>query len=279
MSVQLFDFNGAEVPLKFWTFPGGERNVRIEGTLLNGYQRTIKCMFKSSDDIVDIILLVNAIRNINPVPYINLEIPYFPFARQDRVMVKGEPHALQAFAGVINMLDFGSIYCEDPHSDVLAGLFPPGKFKYATQAELFFNACPVNLTKCAIISPDAGALKKIYAVAKATELPVIEAFKVRDPATGAILTSYIDAYAEELKVYDTLIIVDDICDGGRTFIELAKVIKEMGFTGKLVLKVTHGLFSKGIECLDCFNQVYANNNFNDAVDLNAFNNRVANAVS
>ena len=38
--------------------------------------------------------------------------------------------------------------------------------------------------------------------------------------------------------------VDDICDGGRTFIELGKVLRAKG-ASKLVLSVTHGIFSRG----------------------------------
>jgi phosphoribosylpyrophosphate synthetase len=45
-----------------------------------------------------------------------------------------------------------------------------------------------------------------------------------------------------------ILIVDDICDGGATFIELAKIIKPMN-PSSLTLFVTHGIFSKGFEPL------------------------------
>jgi ribose-phosphate pyrophosphokinase len=71
---------------------------------------------------------------------------------------------------------------------------------------------------------------------------------------------------EELAKKDFLI-VDDICDGGRTFIELAKVLRPWT-TGKIYLYVTHGIFSNG---LDVFNSlidgVYTANPF-PKVDLN-----------
>jgi ribose-phosphate pyrophosphokinase len=45
------------------------------------------------------------------------------------------------------------------------------------------------------------------------------------------------------------LIVDDICDGGRTFTELAKVLKK--WTDMPVdLYVTHGIFSKGMSVFD-----------------------------
>ena len=53
-------------------------------------------------------------------------------------------------------------------------------------------------------------------------------------------------------------IVDDTCDGGRTFIELAKVLRARN-AGKIELYVTHGIFSKGLkelsEHFDCIHSL------------------------
>ena len=117
-------------------------------------------------------------------------------------------------------------------------------------------------------------LKKIYKVAKKTGLTVVEAKKVRDVATGQIMKTEIDS--DQLVGVDTAIIVDDICDGGRTFTELSKVIRESGFQGELILCVTHGIFSKGLDVFDGpngFDSVYTVNNINN-VDIDAFNNRI-----
>ena len=58
----------------------------------------------------------------------------------------------------------------------------------------------------------------------------------------------------------TGIIVDDICDGGRTFIELGKIIRKD--YDRLILCVTHGIFSKGVEPLDVFDEIYSTNSWN-----------------
>jgi ribose-phosphate pyrophosphokinase len=50
------------------------------------------------------------------------------------------------------------------------------------------------------------------------------------------------------------VICDDICDGGRTFIEIAKAIQDVRpkeiFNDKIYLCVTHGIFSAGFEELE-----------------------------
>jgi len=57
--------------------------------------------------------------------------------------------------------------------------------------------------------------------------------------------------------------VDDICDGGGTFLGLATALKEKN-AGKLSLIVSHGIFSKGFEELNkSFDTVFTTNSFRD----------------
>jgi ribose-phosphate pyrophosphokinase len=270
--IKLHSLDG-EVSLKWWTFPGGERSVRIEGTLKIPFHPLIVCHFKSSNDLIDVLLLNNALRN-KGIKNISLVIPYFPFARQDRVMVDGEPFALQVAVQLIKSCNFDTITIKDPHSDVLAGMFEPGQLIVLPQWDLWAKEINKELNidesrayddearsypNPCLVSPDAGALKKIYKLSAKTGnttwerpcLPVVEAGKQRDVTTGNIVATTIDSAA--VMCYNTFFVVDDICDGGRTFIELAKVIKEANPLAKLVLCVTHGIFSKGKEVL---NEVY-----------------------
>jgi ribose-phosphate pyrophosphokinase len=56
------------------------------------------------------------------------------------------------------------------------------------------------------------------------------------------------------------LIVDDICDGGRTFIELAKVLRPLT-SGQVKLYVTHGIFSAGFEALAGLDRIFVANPF------------------
>jgi ribose-phosphate pyrophosphokinase len=60
------------------------------------------------------------------------------------------------------------------------------------------------------------------------------------------------------------VIIDDICDGGRTFVELAKAIKDGRPTAKVYLVVTHGIFSAGFyELNELFEGIYCTNSYED----------------
>jgi ribose-phosphate pyrophosphokinase len=202
---------------------------------------------------------------------IELTVPYFPFSRQDRVMTDGESFGLQSVVDLIKMCNFVSVTTWDIHSDVAGAMFPAGVFRNVSQDELWadFIRAMTKSETTVIVSPDAGALKKIYKVAGATGQSVVEAKKIRDVATGHIVKTEIDG--TKLSGFERVVIVDDICDGGRTFIELAKVIRDSGFKGTLVLCVTHGIFSKGLDVfLEDFDEIHTMNNINN-VDLDSFN--------
>ncbi len=97
-----------------------------------------------------------------------------------------------------------------------------------------------------LVSPDGGALKKIYKLSEhLAGMPVVECGKTRDVLTGKL--SGFKVYADNLDGASCLV-VDDICDGGGTFTGLAEALKSKG-AGQLFLAVSHGIFSKGVDVL------------------------------
>jgi ribose-phosphate pyrophosphokinase len=121
--------------------------------------------------------------------------------------------------------------------------------------------------RTAFISPDAGALKKIYDLAKIFKAEnVTTASKVRDVLTGNIVRTELPTM--NLDGIEQIVIIDDICDGGRTFIELAKVIKQQ--TNKpIYLIVSHGIFSAGIGELNIyFSGIFCTNSVKDINETN-----------
>jgi ribose-phosphate pyrophosphokinase len=101
-------------------------------------------------------------------------------------------------------------------------------------------------------------------------MPFIQAEKIRDPNTGAITSTKVNI---EKHVGDkNFLIMDDICDGGRTFIELAKVLRPLT-TGKIMLYVTHGIFSAGLEVfLGYIDEIYCANSWLPAQEITQASN-------
>jgi ribose-phosphate pyrophosphokinase len=240
----MIKLNGAEYT-KF-TFPSGEINVKISN--VNSSNIDITFDFERSEEIVELMLVVDAIKRYNSHRDLGLGklyMRYVPFGRQDRVMQKGESLSIKVFCDLINSMGFTRVLIDDAHSSVTTSLLD--NCLEFEQKDIFVKYL-LDKEDFYLISADGGALKKIYKLAESVNtLGVIECSKERDVKTGQITRTVAHCYKD--IVGKECVIVDDICDGGRTFIEIAKTLKIIG-CGKITLCVTHGLFTKGLEVFD-----------------------------
>lgn len=244
------------IDYNFFTFSGGEPHIKIISELENVAEVTITHRIQSFNDIGTLLLATNALKNIG-VQKLHVVLPYFPAARQDRLMVSGEPLSVKVYADIINAQNFESVTVFDPHSEVTPALLNNCKvIDNHTFIEQIIQQLSDDLL---LISPDGGALKKIYKVATYLQnYEVIECSKIRNVKTGQ-LTGF-KVYTDDLQGKDCLI-VDDICDGGGTFLGLAKELKAKN-SGNLYLAISHGIFSKGFEELEKhFTKIFTTDSF------------------
>ena len=224
-----------------FTFSGGEPHIKINSNLDCSKAITITHRVNAFNDLGLICLAVDALKRMG-VKEMNLFIPYFPAARQDRVMVNGEPLSVKVYADIINSLHFNKVTIFDPHSEVAPALI--NHCAIIANHKFIEKVISIIGNTVKIISPDGGALKKIYRVSEFLGgTPVVECSKSRDVKTGKL--SGFKVYDDDLKQTDCLV-VDDICDGGGTFIGLATELKNKN-AGNLYLAISHGIFSKGFD--------------------------------
>lgn len=259
------DHNQAAHRIKFesFTFPGGEPHLKILDDLEEVNEVLITHRIHSFNDFGLLLLAIDALRR-GGVERIRVFTPYFPAARQDRVMIKGEPLTVKVYASILNQLNLNRITIFDPHSEVTPALLNNceviNNHEFIKQVK---NHLPTNFK---LIAPDGGALKKIYKVAEYIQNEsVIICSKTRDVQTGKL--SGFQVYVDDLQGADCLI-VDDICDAGGTFIGLAKELKKKN-AGNLHLAVSHGIFSKGLDKLtSVFDTIFTTDAFQNIEDVN-----------
>lgn len=226
-----------------FNYPVGEPNITIVNP--NLVIEKIFFDFQHAHEIVDLGILVHTLRSIH-VTDIYLDMPYLPFSRQDRPGFKGNNFSLQWFCEYLNSMNFTEIRTLDCHSDVTQSLLK--NLKNITQDKVFEEDFPKE--PFYFVSPDAGAMKKLLAFPEMPEFAqgIIECRKIRDFKTGEIIKTKV--YDEDFCLKDKdLIILDDICDGGRTFVEIAKELK-LRQPRSITLMVTHGFFTKGLRVFD-----------------------------
>ncbi|MGN7987052.1 ribose-phosphate diphosphokinase [Pedobacter sp. 22226] len=236
---------------KSFLFAGGEPHIKITDGFNSAEPITITQRINSFNDLGLICITVDALKRMS-VKEINLFIPYFPAARQDRVMVPGEPLSVKVYADIINAMGLASVTVFDPHSEVTPALL--NNCVMVSNHQFIKEVISKIGTEVKLISPDGGALKKIYKVSEFLGgAEVVECSKSRDVKTGKL--SGFKVYSDDLAGADCLI-VDDICDGGGTFIGLAEALKAKNAV-KLYLAISHGIFSKGFDELGkYFEQIF-----------------------
>ncbi|MGX7667340.1 ribose-phosphate diphosphokinase [Flavobacterium pedocola] len=250
--------DGQEIDFQSFTFSGGEPHIKILSAIPSATEVTITHRVNSFNDFGLFCLAVDALRRMG-IKTINAYIPYFPAARQDRVMVAGEPLSVKVYADIINALQLHKVCVFDPHSEVTPAVLDNC---VVINNHGFIKEVVEQIgNEILLVSPDGGALKKIYKVSEFLGgVEVIECSKSRDVKTGKL--SGFKVYSEDLQGKDCLI-VDDICDGGGTFIGLAEELKRKN-AGKLYLAVSHGIFHKGFDSLKCFDKIFTTNSFKDS---------------
>jgi len=230
-------------------FSGGEVHVQFPDLPAAAGRGLVAQRVNSSDDLVAVLLAADALRGALPGIALDLLMPYVPYARQDRRMVAGDPLSIRVLADLVNACGFGTVLVLDPHSDVTAAVIDRC---HSLPVHDHVAAALDHCGATRVVIPDAGATKRVHGMLKAlgdrgAGVATVQATKTRDLANrGRITGMQLEAGGDVAG--QTCLIVDDICDGGRTFLELSKLLRGHG-AAAVFLYVTHGIFSHGLEPL------------------------------
>ena len=219
-------------PVTIGSFPDGTMLMKEH---VQYCAQNIEWHYENDREFLALIYLVKHLRAHN-VFRIHLTMPYIPNARQDRVKNDEDVFTLKYFAEVLNSLKFASVTVLDPHSSV---------------SEALINNLIVHTPKAHVLRimdileseygdkpllyyPDNGAAKKYSDM---FSLPYISGIKNRDWKTGKIIGLDVVTNGNDISGKNILI-VDDICSYGGTFLHSAKKLKEMG-ANDIYLYVSH----------------------------------------
>lgn len=271
----LIDFNEALADERHevvaFYFSGGEPHVKIPD-----YEEQevfeITARVTTWEDFGLFLAFLNAlnsqsIRNgVHPVYH--LYLPYYPGARQDRTD-GNSPFTVGLYTRLLDQALFNCsrlhIYTFDLHSDIAFGVMKATLNNVGAVHNIgvdWLDNSYFDQDITDILIPDKGAVERANLFA-AFHFPMsrrIRCEKTRTFNTGHI-TSY-DILADTLPEGKYLV-VDDICDGGATFLALADEFwKKAGPHTELQLYVSHGIFSKGYAQLEkVYSKIYTTDSF------------------
>lgn len=237
-------------------YPAGEIQVRLKVKLNPEEAIKLIARIQSAEDFMETALLMDAINGVTlSVTPKTLLLPYFPYGRADRRFVDGDCSGLDVFARMLHSIPNWAVHTLDPHSNATLNWAKElSPMPFIRRAIYHFS----KSEDIVVLLPDKGAHERYNAIIKGFDhrVKILSCNKIRDPKTGK-LSGFSVPKTEDLTDQSgepyPILIVDDICDGGRTFIGIAEQLA--GYD--LGLYVTHGIFSKGVdELFKYFSEIY-----------------------
>lgn len=239
-----------------WKYPAGEVGVRLKVP-----EATTEFLIKSSDDLMEMYCYLQA-KVFSGQPVEEIYLPYLPYSRQDRVVTPGDPVPMLLIANTLKYCKVKKVKTDDVHSDRAVEMFELHGIELESLVPekdfiSFMSTLPLD-RQIVLVQPDNGASSRVLKLQRKLgyEARRLIFTKVRDPESGAITgLDYEDYYKKAVqtgtyKPNALFVVIDDICDGGRTFTEIGKILKRDFQTAHKALFVTHGIFSKGFNELE-----------------------------
>lgn len=234
-------------------YPDGQRNIKLEmDKFSKKFSYFIECRITKFEDLELLSCLVAAMdRNDLHIDFINFK--YLFGMRSDRAFEEGMPNYFKDI--IIPILNSWNkdITINHPHSIKMISYINKGSYDSWDFFSLYdMNNYPLVIKGDQSFLPDRDFFYFI---------------KDRDSEGKIISMNLKKEYISYIKNSVTdlpLVIIDDLCDGGATFIEGAKILKDIFPNRKLILRVYHGIFSKGFdELLNYFDKIYTTNSFRE----------------
>ncbi len=218
-------------------FADGEIFVEIVSSVRNKSVFVIQSTESpANDNLMELLLVVDALKRAS-AGEVNLIIPYFGYARQDRKVNGRQSISAKLVANLITTSGADRITTFDIHAEQIAGFFDIPVDNLKAYGILSKEIEKLNLEDLTVVSPDHGGVSRARNLAKLLESPLAVIDKRR--------TGHNEAEAMHVlgDVKDrNVIIFDDMVDTGGTVVSAVEILKEHG-AKDVFLAVSHAVLS------------------------------------
>ena len=243
----MIKLNGVEI--KPTIFPDGTSQVwKINEDVFkarHSEEQFIEWEFESEGEFIHLAQLCDLIE-AKGLYVDDLYIPYLPYARQDKEVSNSTTFAKKTFVRLLKTLpNIKGISSDDIHSEIYRGIMDKSPYGFIVKTM-------EEIKPSLVCFPDKGARDRYGAYPLFTtgiqslRVETCSMTKERDQSTGFIKNLFLN---ELVNIEgESVLIIDDICDGGMTFKLTAERLLTLG-AKEVNLYTTHGIYSKGVETL------------------------------
>lgn len=256
-TLNLVRLSESDIEYNISHFPDGEVQISFED--VNRKEEVlIICRITNAEELFILAQAIDILRRQEVG--IELRILYLMGSRMDRVMDFNRPLTLKLILSMLNLTDQDIVHVFGPHN-LGAIMRYTNANAWEWDSNEWSNHIPTE-DDFQIVIPDAGAADRYALISDE-----IICKKVRDVKTGHILSIEVEN-PNMIKNEKPLLIIDDLCDGGGTFVGVAEAIHKIDPYADLNICVNHMVNPKGIENLSKnFNHVWFSNSYKDWTNL------------
>lgn len=220
-------------------FSDGEIKVNIEESVRGDHVYIVQSTsYPVSDHLMELMIMIDALRRAS-AKTINIVIPYYGYARQDRKAQSREPITAKLVANMLTMAGASRILALDLHAAQIQGFFdiPVDHLMGAPLLANYFLENGLNGDDCVVVSPDHGGVTRARKLAEFLKSPIAIIDKRRPrPNVAEIMNIVGDVEGKKC------IIIDDMIDTAGTITLAANALKEKG-AKEVYICCTHAILS------------------------------------
>ena len=227
-------------------FSDGEIQVNIEESIRGKHVFILQSTSSPvNDNLLEILIMVDALKRAS-AESVNVVMPYYGYARQDRKARAREPITSKLVANLMEIAGVDRLLTIDLHAAQIQGFFdiPVDHLMGAPLIADYFERRGMVGSDYVVVSPDHGGVSRARKLAEFLKTSIAIIDKRRQKANESQVMHLIG----DVKGRDC-VIVDDMVDTAGTLCKAADALKTFG-ARKVVAYATHPVLSgKAIENL------------------------------
>lgn len=190
------------------------------------------CCAPVNDHLIETLLFLDAFRRAS-AHRVSVVIPYFPYARQERMAQGREAISARVVANMLEWLGSKRVIYVDIHNAAIQGFFniPVDPLSALPLLANYFRKA--EFENAAIVSPDVGRAGMAGKYAELLNLPLVVMHK-RRTGFSHVETTHIVGDIQGRRP----IIIDDVMAGGSVLKQI-DALYENGAEGKAIFSITH----------------------------------------
>lgn len=223
--------------LKINSFKDGEIQPLLTDSVRGDHIYLIQSTQPPAENLLKLIFTIRALKR-NGAKTVNVIIPYFAYARQDRMGNERTSVTAKDVMDMLSMAGADRLLTIDLHAFQIQG-FTNVPHDHIMGISVFKDYFRQNYNDSIICSPDAGGMKRAEMFAT-DDRPIVMMSKTRNKPNEVATMTFVGN--KDIIKGKKVVIIDDIIDTGGTLVKAADYLMDLG-AGSVSAFITHGVLS------------------------------------